>query len=274
MQKGILIYSAVFLALTITCACDSATEEVRLHMATTTSVQDSGLLPYLLPAFEKKCDCKVDVVAVGTGQALKLASNGDVDIVLVHAPGLEKEFVDQGYGINRRTFMENDFVILGPETDPAGIKGMTDAAESFLKIRDNSALFISRGDNSGTHQKEKTIWEKAGVSPSGSWYLEIGQGMGAVLTMAEEKNAYTVCDRGTYLSRSHQLKLQVLVEGDPILLNYYSAIQVNPERYPEVNAELSRELTGWLCSPEGQKLIGEYIVNGHQLFKPSYESGN
>jgi tungstate transport system substrate-binding protein len=230
-------------------------------------------MPALLPHFEKECSCKVDVIAVGTGQALKLAENGDVDMVLVHAPDLEKKFVESGYGINRQTFMVNDFVILGPESDPAQIRGMTEAAEALLKIRDKEALFISRGDNSGTHRKEKSLWGKTGVQPAGDWYLEIGQGMGAVLTMADDKEAYTVCDRGTYLSRNHQLKLQVLAEGDPLLLNYYSAIQVNPERYPDVKTDLSLQLTEWLCAPEGQKLIGEYIVNGNQLFKPSFSSG-
>lgn len=253
--------------------CNPPSAQKRLRLATTTSVQDSGLMPYLLPGFEKQCDCKVDVIAVGTGQALKLASNGDVDMVLVHAPDLEQKFVNDGYGINRITFMVNDFVILGPESDPAQIKGMTDAAEAFLKIRDKEALFISRGDNSGTHQKEKSLWAKTQVTPAGSWYLEIGQGMGAVLTMADDKKAYTLCDRGTYLSRKHQLTLQVLAEGDPLLLNYYSAIQVNPERYPEVKVDQASHLTEWLCSPEGQKLIGEYTVGGNQLFKPSYDSG-
>lgn len=263
-----------FVIIFLVLAGCTASTQARLRLATTTSVQDSGLMPYLLPHFEKKCVCTVDVIAVGTGQALKLASNGDVDMVLVHAPDMEKEFVADGYGVNRKTFMVNDFVILGPESDPARIKGMSDASDALLKIRNKEALFISRGDNSGTHQKEKSLWEQAGVKPAGAWYLEIGQGMGAVLTMAGEKNAYTVCDRGTWLSRQHQLKLQVLAEGDPGLLNYYSAIQVNPERYPEVKADLSRQLTDWLCSPEGQKLIGDHRVHGNQLFKPSYNQGN
>lgn len=260
------------LILFFSAGCTSTQE--RLRLATTTSVQDSGLMPYLLPHFEKECGCTVDVIAVGTGQALKLAENGDVDMVLVHAPDLEKKFVSDRYGINRQTFMVNDFVILGPESDPAQIKGMHDAAEALDKIRNAKALFISRGDNSGTHQKEKSLWDKTGVKPEGDWYIEIGQGMGAVLTMAGEKNAYTVCDRGTYLSREHQLKLQVLVEGDPLLLNHYSAIQVNPARYPEVKYGLALQLTEWLCSPEGQTLIEGYRVNDHQLFKPSYNQGN
>jgi len=264
--------SILFITLISTLSIACVPTQARLHLATTTSVQDSGLMPYLMPHFEEKCSCKVDVIAVGTGQALKLASNGDVDMVVVHAPDMEKKFIADGYGTNRKTFMVNDFVIIGPDSDPAGIHGMTDAAQALLKIRASKALFISRGDNSGTHQKEKSLWATTGIKPSGAWYLEIGQGMGAVLTMANEKKAYTVCDRGTYLSRSHQLKLQVLAEGDPGLLNYYSAIQVNPALYPEVKPDLARQLTDWLCSPEGQKLIGEYTVSGNQLFKPSYDS--
>lgn len=265
--------SVLFIVIISILSASCAADQLRLRLATTTSVQDSGLMPYLLPHFEKKCDCKVDVIAVGTGQALKLASNGDVDLVLVHAPDLEKKFVNDGYGINRKTFMVNDFVILGPVSDPAGIQGMTDAAEALIKIRHTKAPFFSRGDNSGTHQKEKSLWAKNGIKPSGSWYMEIGQGMGAVLTMANEKNAYTICDRSTYLSRADQLSLRILVEGDPGLLNYYSVLQVNPERYPKVKADLSRRLTDWLCSPEGQKLIEAYRAGGHQLFKPSYDSG-
>lgn len=252
---------------------NSASAQMRLRLATTTSVQDSGLMPYLLPQFEKQCGCKVDVIAVGTGQALKFASNGDVDMVLVHAPDLEKKFLADGYGINRKTFMVNDFIILGPPADPAEIRGLKDASFALEKIRLRKKTFISRGDGSGTHQKEKSLWEKTGVTPAGTWYLEIGQGMGAVLTMANEKNAYTLCDRGTFLARTHNLNLEVIVEDDPSLLNYYSAIQVNPARYPEVKSDLSRQLTEWLCSPEGQELIGKFRVNEHRLFKPSYDSG-
>lgn len=267
-----LIFTCVSLAIFLAGPVNAASAQVRLRLATTTSVQDSGLMPYLLPHFEKKCNCRVDVIAVGTGQALKLAANGDVDMVIVHAPELEKEFVADGYGINRKTFMVNDFVILGPPSDPAGIRGMTDAAEALEQIRKRGALFISRGDGSGTHTKEKSLWGKTGAGPEGSRYLEIGQGMGAVLTMADEKNAYTLSDRGTFLARTRQLKLQVVVEGDPDLLNFYSAIQLNPARYPEVKSDLSKQLTDWLCSPEGQKLIGEYTAGGHRLFKPACDS--
>jgi tungstate transport system substrate-binding protein len=249
----------------------SAAQE-RLRLSTTTSVQDTGLMPYLLPHFEKLCNCKVDVIAVGTGQALKIASNGDVDMVLVHDPASEKKFLDDGFGINRRTFMVNDFVILGPSSDPAHIRGMKDAARAFSAISKSGALFVSRGDASGTNQKELTLWAKAGIKPQGSWYLEVGQGMGAVLTMADEKRAYTLSDRATYLARMNNLKLQVLVEGDPGLINYYSAIQVNPARFPSVKSGLARQLIDWLCSRKGQNLIGGFTVGGHQLYKPLFNS--
>jgi tungstate transport system substrate-binding protein len=248
----------------------SAQAPVRLRMATTTSVQDSGLLPFLLSHFEKKCKCKVDVIAVGTGQAIKLATNGDVDMILVHDPASEKKFIDDGFGINRNTFMVNDFVILGPPADPAHISGMKDAARALAKISKSAAAFVSRGDGSGTHLKEMYLWKKSGIKPGGSWYMDVGQGMGAVLTMANEKQGYTITDRATYYVREKQLKLKVLVEGDPELINYYSAIQVNPVRFPSIKAELSRQLIQWLCSPEGQRLIGSYTVDGHRLFKPAY----
>jgi tungstate transport system substrate-binding protein len=247
-----------------------APAEERLRLATTTSVQDSGLMPYLLPHFEQRCGCKVDVIAVGTGQALKIASNGDVDMVLVHDPASEKKFVDDGFGINRKTFMANDFAILGPASDPARIQMMKDASQALSAIRNSKALFISRGDASGTHRKEQALWAKAGTKPGGSWYLEIGQGMGAVLTMADEKQAYTLSDRATYLARMKNLKLRVLLEGDPDLINYYSAIQVNPVRFSSIQSGLAQQLIDWLCSDEGQRLIGSYLVGGHQLFKPIY----
>lgn len=224
-------------------------------------------MPYLLPNFEKNCGCKVDLIAVGSGQALKLASNGDVDMVLSHDPQGEEKLVKDGFGINRKTFMMNDFVILGPSSDPARIKGMKSAAQAFAQIQKSGSTFISRGDNSGTHQKEKSLWSKAGVHTFGSWYLEIGQGMGAALTMADEKQAYIISDRATYLQRLERLKLTLLVEGDPELLNYYSAIQVNPSRFPAANAARSKQLTDWFCSPEGQKLINNYQIGGRQLFK-------
>lgn len=246
----------------------AAADTPRLRFATTTSVQDSGLLPFLLPRFEELCRCKVDVIAVGTGQALKLAEGGDVDLVLVHAPEAELEFVNRGYGVNRKTLMVNDFVILGPPADPARIRGEKSAAAALAAIARRGATFISRGDDSGTHRKEKAIWKQAEITPRGAWYLEIGQGMGATLTMAGEKGAYTLSDRATWLGRRDQLKLQVLSEGDPDLLNYYSAILVNPARVPAVKDRLALQLINWLCSSEGQKRIGDFRSGGHALFKP------
>jgi tungstate transport system substrate-binding protein len=266
--SGILLSLCLLLGLAST-----APAEERLRMATTTSVQDSGLLPYLLQVFEKECRCKVDVIAVGSGQALRLASNGDVDMVLVHDPAAEKKFLDDGWGINHRTFMMNDFVILGPSSDPAKIRGIKSAAQAFSKIQNTNSLFISRGDESGTHKREMDLWQKARVKPAGPWRLETGQGMGAVLTMANEKQAYTICDRATYLTRREQLNLQVLVEGDSDLINYYSAMQVNPARFPNVKKDRSAQLIGWLCSSEGQKLIGDYVVKGNRLFNPTCNSG-
>ncbi len=261
-------FSACAILFLTVWVCEAPGQE-RLRVATTTSVQDSGLLPYLLPSFEKKCGCKVDIIAVGSGQALKHASNGDVDMVLVHDPLAEEKFVKDGAGINRNTFMVNDFVILGPHPDPAKIRGMASAAQALARIRESRSLFISRGDSSGTHQKEKSLWKKAGIDPQGAWYLEIGQGMGAALTIADEKKAYTISDRATYLQRIDKLKLEALVEGDPEMLNYYSAIQVNPARFPATKAILSKKLVDWLCSPEAQNLIGNYRIHGLQLFKPT-----
>jgi tungstate transport system substrate-binding protein len=263
---GLLVWSVIGFASLAHC-------QDRLRMATTTSVQDSGLMAYLLPHFEKLCSCKVDVIAVGTGQALKLASNGDVDLVVVHDPQGEQKFIDDGFGIGRKTFMVNDFVILGPAGDPARIRGIQDAAAALAKIQKTGTPFVSRGDESGTHIKEKSLWRKARIKPAGAWYLEIGQGMGAVLTMADEKQAYTLCDRATYLARMNQLTLQVLVAGDPELLNYYSAIRTNPARFPAVESGMARRLVDWLCSPEGQKLIGDYTVGGRKLFTPNCGSG-
>ena len=269
-MKKIISIAIIFLILPFMIA---AAQE-RLRLATTTSVQDSGLLPYLLTQFEKKCGgCTVDVIAVGTGQALKLAMNGDVDMVLVHDPASEEKFTNDGYGVYRHTFMVNDFVLIGPQSDPAHIRGLKDAAQAMGRIQKSGSVFISRGDASGTHQREKALWKRAQIEPRGSWYLDVGQGMGAVLTMAEEKEGYTICDRATYITRRNQLNLRVLVEGDPELINYYSAIQVNPQRYPSAKSRLSRRLIDWLCSKEGQELIGSYTAGGNQLFKPSYARG-
>ena len=244
----------------------------RLKLSTTTSTENSGLLYVLLPPFEKMFNIEVDVIPVGTGKALKLAENGDVDVTMVHARSLEDKFVDEDYGVNRRDVMYNDFVIIGPKSDPAGIKGAKTAAEAFKLISQNKATFISRGDRSGTYVKELNIWEKAGIKPSGTWYLEAGKGMGDVLIMANEKMAYTLTDRGTYLAfiGGKKIELPVLFEGDPFLFNPYGIIAVNPAKHPHVNYIKAMALIGWITSPDGQKIIKDFGKSkfGQPLFVP------
>lgn len=246
--------------------------EERLKLSTTTSTENSGLLYVLLPPFEKMFNIKVDVIPVGTGKALKLAENGDVDVTMVHARSLEDKFVDEDYGVNRRDVMYNDFVIIGPESDPAGIKSAKTAAEAFKLISQNKTTFISRGDRSGTYVKELNIWEKAGIKPSGTWYLEAGKGMGDVLIMANEKMAYTLTDRGTYLTfiGGKKIELPVLFEGDSFLFNPYGIISVNPAKHPHVNYIKAMALIGWITSPEGQKIIKDFGKGkfGQPLFVP------
>jgi tungstate transport system substrate-binding protein len=243
-------------------------EPERLRLATTTSTENSGLLAELLPPFEEEHNVVVDVVAVGTGAALELGRNGDVDLVMVHAPGLEREFVEEGYGVERVGFMYNDFVILGPPSDPAGIAGTESVADAFARIAETESQFVSRGDNSGTHTKERNIWAEAGIDPSGPWYREAGQGMGAVITMTNDQQAYTLADRGTYLAFRGDIDLEVVVEGDPLLFNPYAVIAVNPEEHPHVKRELAQELIDFVVSDEGQQIIGNYRVEGEQLFVP------
>jgi len=240
----------------------------RLRLATTTSTENSGLLEELLPPFEEEHNVEVDVVAVGTGAALELGRNGDVDMVMVHAPGLEREFVAEGYGVERVGFMYNDFIILGPEDDPAGVAGMESVTEAMAQIAESEATFISRGDNSGTHTKEKNIWAEAGVDPAGDWYRESGQGMGAVITLTNDQQAYTLADRGTYLAYRGDIDLEVAVEGDPLLFNPYAVIAVDPEMHSHVKRDLAQELIDYVTSDEGQEIIGNYRVEGEQLFVP------
>jgi tungstate transport system substrate-binding protein len=242
----------------------------QLKMSTTTSTENSGLLAVLLPPFEEAFNVRVDVIAVGTGKALTLGENGDVDVVFVHARAAEDKFVADGFGVNRRDVMYNDFVIIGPESDPAKLKEAKSAVEAFKKIAETQAQFISRGDDSGTHKKEKEIWAEAGITPEGKWYQEAGQGMGAVLTIANDKQAYTMSDRGTYLAFSDKIDLQVLSEGDPILYNPYGIIAVNPATHPHVNYTKAMALIGWVTSPEGQKIIKEFGKDkfGTPLFYP------
>lgn len=243
----------------------------RLLLATTTSTENSGLLADLLPPFEEEHGVVVDVIAVGTGQALEIGRSGDADVLMVHAPALEEEFVAQGYGVERVNVMYNDFILLGPPDDPAGVTTADTAAEAFAAIARGEATFISRGDNSGTHVKELSTWSAAGVeevTQAGPWYREVGQGMGAVITLANEQQAYTLADRGTYLAYRGDIDLEILHAGDPELFNPYGIIVVNPERHPHVEAEQAQALVDYVTSSEGQRRIGEYQVAGEQLFFP------
>jgi len=265
-RKGIL-RAAVFVCFFLFFAGHAVASE-RIRMATTTSTDNSGLLEAILPPFEKMCGVTVDVIAVGTGKAIKLGETGNVDLILVHAPEAEKQFISEGYGVNRRQVMHNDFVLLGPESDPAKIKGEKKSARAFQKIAQAGAPFISRGDDSGTHKKEKKIWKEAGVEPHGAWYLEAGQGMGTVLQMAHEKGAYTLSDRGTFLAYRSKIDLTIISEGDPVLYNPYGAIAVNPARHPHVNYVKAMALIGWFTSPECQKIIAAFKKGGEVLFYP------
>ncbi|MEW6173917.1 MAG: substrate-binding domain-containing protein, partial [Bacillota bacterium] len=240
-----------------------------LILATTTSTVDSGLLDVLTPLFEKQTGYKVKTIAVGTGQALEMGKKGEADVLLVHAPKSEQELVDSGVGINYRLVMHNDFIVVGPPEDPAGIKGMT-SLEAFKAIAAKKAIFVSRGDDSGTHKKELSIWTEAGVNPSGGWYQESGQGMGATLLMASEKKAYTLTDRATYLAQKANVKLDILSEGDKSLLNIYHVMQVNPEKFSKVNAEGAKAFVDFMLAPETQKVIGDFGKDkfGQSLFVP------
>lgn len=242
-----------------------------LILATTTSTQDSGLLDFILPDFTAQTGVNVDVIAVGTGQALQLGMDGNADVLLVHARAREDEFMDAGHGVRREDVMYNDFVILGPESDPAGTQGMADAAAAFQAIAEAEAPFVSRGDDSGTHSKELSIWEAAGVEPVGDWYISAGQGMGAVLTLADEQQAYTLSDRATYLARTLEgTELVILVEGDPILFNPYGVIAVNLDKGDQIQNGLANTFIDWLISVPAQEMIAQYGVEefGSPLFTP------
>lgn len=256
----------VALLLSVFFLCTGALAEERLRLATTTSTENSGLLKELIPPFEQKNDCKVDVIAVGTGKALKLGETGDVDVVLVHARTLEDKFVAQGFGVDRRDVMYNDFVLLGPASDPAGIAGTTDVAAAMQKIASVGSVFVSRGDQSGTHSKEKELWSAAEIKPEGKWYLDAGLGMGEVINMAGERQGYTLSDRGTWIAYQAKSDLKILVEGDKRLFNPYGVIAVNPEKHPHVKTALAKALMDYLTSAEGQGLIAGYQMNGLPLF--------
>ena len=259
---------AVFLAAILALAGCGQTESIIL--ATTTSTQDSGLLDELLPLFEEQTGYQVKTIAVGTGEALAMGSRGDADVLLVHAPDREKELVAAGFTINRRIVMHNDFLIVGPEEDPAGIHGSDDGAASVQKIAEVGSPFGSRGDNSGTHMRELSLWNVADIEPTGDWYISIGQGMGATLLIAAEKRAYVLTDRGTYLSFSEQTGLVPHVEGDPRFLNIYSVMEVNPDHFSRLNSVGAKAFSEFLVGSEAQEIIRVFGVEqyGQPLFFP------
>ncbi|ABI73742.1 putative sulfate transport system substrate-binding protein [Shewanella frigidimarina NCIMB 400] len=242
-----------------------------IKLATTTSTENSGLLGALLPKFEAESGYSVQVIATGTGKALKLASQGDVDVVMTHAPAAEAKFVADGYGIEPRGIMENDFIVLGPKNDPAGLKSSKDATEAFSKIANKPSKFISRGDNSGTNMKELAIWKDAGVKPEFTGYTSVGQGMGKTLLMANEFQAYTLADRGTFIAYKAKLGLNISFEGGAELANPYQIILINPTKYPDLNHKGARALSDWFISPATQTMINNYKVQGEQLFKATYK---
>jgi tungstate transport system substrate-binding protein len=266
MRRFLRVHGTTLVAILLVMTALPAGAEERLRMSTTTSTENSGLLSVLLPPFEKKFNCKVDVVAVGTGKSLKLGEAGDVDVVFVHARSLEDKFVANGFGVNRRDVMYNDFVLLGPREDPAGVGKAKSATDANRAIAAKGIPFISRGDESGTHQKEKEIWASAGVVPRGAWYIEAGQGMGEVITMATEKRGYTLSDRGTYIAFRKKTDLVVVRQGDKNLWNPYGIIAVNPKKHAHVKFDLAMKFIDFVTGPEGQSLIAGFKVGGEPLF--------
>jgi len=266
LQKIIAALAIVSLSVVFQSASAAANETLKL--ATTTSTQNSGLLGKILPTFENETGIKVKVIAVGTGKALKLGENGDVDVVLVHARPAENAFMKAGNGVNRRDVMYNDFVLVGPPSDPAGIKGMKDVTKAFEAIAKSHSTFVSRGDDSGTNKKEMRIWKAAGIDPNGKWYRAAGQGMGKVLTISGEMNAYTLTDRGTWLAYKSKLPLKILMQGDKRMFNPYGVMAVNPNKYKDVNYMGAMKFIAWLTSVEGQHMIRDYRIHNKQLFTP------
>ena len=261
-MKRILLFSLIFFLLSDLCAAET------LKLATTTSTFETGLLDVIVKPFEQKNGVTVHIISVGSGKAIKLGENGDVDLILVHSRAEEDAFVAAGYGMDRRDVMYNDFVIIGPAADPAKIAGMNDAAAALAKIAAGTAPFISRGDDSGTHKKELSLWKAAGISPDPKKfkYIEAGQGMSAVLRMADELKGYTLTDRSTYEKLRATVAAKILVEHDRRLLNPYGVIAVNPKKHPQARYELAKRFIAWITSPECLKLIENFTINGRQVF--------
>jgi tungstate transport system substrate-binding protein len=248
-----------------------AREKTKLVVASTTSTQNSGLFDILIPAYEKstRYDVKVEIIAVGTGKAIRIAKKGDADMLFVHDPFREEKFIAEGYGVNRRAVMHNEFAIVGPGKDPAGVKGLKGAIEVFEEIVEKGSPFVSRSDDSGTNIKELDIWDDAGINPKGKgWYFEAGANMADTLMVANQKRAYTLTDMGTFLNYESKLDLKVLFKGDPVLRNNYSVIAVNPDRFPKAKYREAMDFIAFVTSPEGQYLIGNYKKHGFNLFYP------
>jgi len=264
----------LFVIAAVALAAPAVAQDKSIVVASTTSTQDSGLFGHLLPIFKEKTGIDVKVVAQGTGQALDTARRGDADVVFVHAKPAEEKFLSEGFGVKRFPVMYNDFVLIGPKGDPAGIKGSKDVVAALKAIKNKAAPFISRGDKSGTHIAEIALWTAAGIDiekDKGAWYKSIGQGMGAALNTASASNAYVLADRATWLEFKNRGELGVAVEGDKRLFNQYGVMLVNPEKYPSVKKELGQAFVDWLISPEGQAAIAGYKIDGQQLFFPDAE---
>jgi tungstate transport system substrate-binding protein len=273
MPSRLLSFVLALCVSALACRAPAMAEDRSIVVASTTSTQDSGLFGYLLPIFKAKTGIEVKVIAQGTGQALDTARRGDADVVFVHAKSQEEKFLAEGFGVKRFDVMYNDFVLIGPNSDPAGIKGK-DIETALKTIEAKSAPFVSRGDKSGTHSAELALWKQAGIdiaASKGSWYREIGQGMGAALNTAGAMNAYVLSDRGTWISFRNRGDLDIVVEGDKRLFNQYGVMLVNPEKYPSVKQELGQTFVDWLVSPEGQAAIAGYKIDGQQLFFPDAE---
>jgi tungstate transport system substrate-binding protein len=271
-RKGIwIIVLGIVALLLVSGGTPVQAQEKTVILATTTSTQDSGLLDVLIPIFEKQTGYFVKTIAVGSGQAMAMGQKGEADVLLVHSPAAEEKFVAEGFGINRRLIMHNDFIIVGPSDDPAKIKGLKLASEAFKKIASANALFLSRSDKSGTHSKEMDIWKASGIKPEGEkWYQQTGLGMGQTLNVTAEKKGYTLADRGTYLAMKKNLGLDILVEGDAILLNIYHVIEVNPAKWPKVNVPGGKAFADFMVSNETQGIIKTFGVDkfGSPLFFP------
>ncbi|THF71797.1 MAG: tungsten ABC transporter substrate-binding protein [Methylophaga nitratireducenticrescens] len=256
-------FSLLFISLLLT---STAQAQPLLKLSTTTSTDNTGLLSVLNNAFTESTDIKVAVIAVGTGQALKLGANGDVDVALVHAPQAELEYVEEGYFIDRRYVMYNDFVMVGPTDDPAGIASAKNISEAMQKIVESGSRFVSRGDDSGTHKKELELWQSANISPSGSWYVQAGQGMGAVLKIADEMSGYALTDRGTQIAYQDKMQLKLLFEGGSMLSNPYHIMAVNPEKHPHVQAAMAKQYMDFVTGEQGKHIIDNFALNNQQLF--------